>query len=351
MDKVGKIKGGGRLSLVGLGRELVFWLRNARYHSFLQSAAPAVLAACWVAGTPDFDAVLAILAIVGVFAAHMGANLLDDYFDYRCGAVKARREMEDGGMRARSMKCRYLDDGRTTTRRLLAAGLLFCALAAAAGAIIGLRRGAPILIFAGVGAFLAFFYSAPPLRLSFRGLGEASVGALFGPTTMLGVAYSACGRFDAATAAISVPMGVLVANILYAHSILDLEPDLRAGKKTFAALLGTKSRAVAFCGVLIASIYLSIVVATASEILPPSTLIVFATLPLAAAYFRAMRLYAVDPERKIERRWFYGPMEYWDVYLQKNVDWFMIRWYLSRNLTIAFAFCLLAALAFERCAG
>lgn len=341
----------GKFSPVGWARELGFWLRNARYHSFLQSAAPAILAACWVAGTPNFDWVLAILAVVGVFWAHMGANLLDDYFDYRCGAVKARREMENGGMRARSLKCRYLDDGRTTTKRLFAAGLFFCALAAAAGAIILLRRGAPILIFAGVGAFLAFFYSAPPLRLSFRGLGEASVGALFGPTTMLGVAYSACGRFDASTAAISVPMGLLVANILYAHSILDLEPDLRAGKKTFAALLGTKGRAVAFCGVLVAAIYLSVVGAVALEVLPPSTLIVFATLPLGWAYFRAMRLYAVDPERKVERRRWFGPMEYWDVYLQKNVDWFMIRWYLSRNLTIAFALCLLAALAFERFGG
>jgi hypothetical protein len=29
----------------------------------------------------------------------------------------------------------------------------------------------------------------------------------------------------------------------------------------------------------------------------------------------------------------------------------MIRWYLSRNLTVAFALCLLAALAFERFVG
>ncbi|MBQ7814792.1 MAG: hypothetical protein IJ387_09915, partial [Thermoguttaceae bacterium] len=95
----------------------------------------------------------------------------------------------------------------------------------------------------------------------------------------------------------------------------------------------------------------SVVGGVALEVLPPSTFIVFATLPLGWAYFRAMRLYAVDPERKIERRRWFGPMEYWDVYLQKNVDWFMIRWYLSRNLTIAFALCLLAALAFERFVG
>jgi hypothetical protein len=66
---------------------------------------------------------------------------------------------------------------------------------------------------------------------------------------------------------------------------------------------------------------------------------------------RYLGVWLFESERKIERRKWYGPMEYWDVYLQKKIDWFMIRWYLSRNLTVAFALCLLAALAFERFVG
>lgn len=334
--------GGRALKTVG------FWLKNARCTSFAQSFMPTALAAFFVFDSPDFNVNLALLAVVGVVLAHFGANLLDDYFDYRCEAVQKRREMLDGGMRARSMKCRYLEDGSTTVGRLLAAGLAFCGAALACGATIWLERGAGTLIFAGIGAFLAFFYSAPPFRLSFRGLGELTVGALFGPTAMCGVAFSACGRFDWGVFVVSIPMGLLVANILYVHSIMDLEPDLRAGKRTLAALAGTPRRAVALCGALLTAIYLAVAVGVAVGALAPTTLTVFLSAPLAVALYRSMREYLRDPEKRPERKFWHGPMEAWDLRVKAGIDWFMFRWYMARNLTIAFTLCVFVSVIVER---
>lgn len=325
-------------------KRILFWIKCARYQSYAQSLLPAALAFAVVVTKRDYalsmgDILLGVFAIFGVVLAHSSANLFDDYFDYSSKAVQKRREMIDGGIRARSMKCVYLDSGMATTRELLLVSVIMGALGTLFGGIILVYRGLPIFVCFLIGVVLAFFYSAPPLRLSYRGFGEFVVGLLFGPVLMSGVSYAVCGRLDSSVSFLSIPMGILAANILYVHSIMDLDPDKRAGKYTLAALMGSKRTATLFCGFLLFACYAVVIAGVFCKYLPPATLIVLLSFPIAFALFKAMWIYLNNPDQKIERKAFYGPMECWDMICKAKIDWFMVRWYLARNLLTAFAVC------------
>ena len=317
----------------------------------MQSVLPAVLALILAAGGEDFHILYGVLAVFGVFLGHLAANLLDDYFDFYCQSPEAREKLLTEGKLARGMKCAYLTGGQTTPRRLFGVSVFLCAVLVLIGAFLFLRRGWPIPLCAGIGAVLLFFYSAPPLRFSFHGLGEIVVGVIFGPIVMCGVAWSAAGEIAPAvwTLSLSIPIGLLVTDILYVHSILDMNPDRQIRKTTLAVLCGTPQKGLIPLAVILLGIYGSAAAAIALGKLSPLYAAVFLTLPLAVVLWRSMVDYAFRPEKKVVRRPWMGPMEFWDLFVEKGLDWFLFRWFLSRNLETAFCLLAIAAAVCVKC--
>jgi 1,4-dihydroxy-2-naphthoate octaprenyltransferase len=320
-----------------------FWLRNARTTALPQSLLPATLALCMASQREGFAVWLGLLAVFGVVAGHLGMNLFDDYFDYKVKRSDYRNRMQHRGMRARILKCAYLTSGATTLTHLLAACLIFGAMALCAGFVIYLYRGSAILLIAGVTALLGLSYSGAPLRLSYRGLGEALVGILFGPMLMSGVYYAACGVFDRSVLFVSIPVGLLVANVAYTHAIMDYEPDREVGKMTFAVLLKDKSRMLTCLLLLLIAAYGLIVSGVAAGYLSTYCLLSLLTLPMAVSLYRLMTAFVRNPERRFAPRFWMGPMGDWTRMQSLGIDWFMIRWLLARNL-LSF-FCIIIMLA------
>ncbi|MDR2119678.1 MAG: prenyltransferase [Tannerella sp.] len=316
-----------------------FWTVNARLKALPQSLLPAVLAFCMASRREGFSALPGVMAILGVAAGHLSMNLFDDYFDYRAEGSEFREAMVRKGFRARTGKCAYLTSGRTGLKQLLAACLIFGGVGVGFGAAIYLFRGTMVLWFAVATAALGVSYSGRPLRLSYRGLGEALIGLMFGPLLMAGVYFSACGQWDWTTAFVSVPVGLLVANIVYTHAIMDYEPDREAGKMTFAVLLKSKKRMLASLLILLVAAFSSILYGVARGSLPLPYLLTMLALPMAAALFYLMVEFIRHPEKKFSPRVWMGPMGDWERIQASGLDWFMIRWLLARNL-LSF-FCLI----------
>jgi len=320
-----------------------FWIKNSRYHALPQSLIPALLAVFLARRHDDFQVLYALLAVFGVILAHLGVNLFDDFFDYLKKEQLFRDTMAREGMRARVGKCAYLISRQATLRQLFAACLVFCGLAVLVGLILFLKRGEIILAITAAAAFLGIFYSAWPIRLSYRGLGELTVAVMFGPLLMYGMYYSACGYFDPALWFLAIPIGLLATTIVFTHSILDAEPDKKAGKITFAVLLGNKWLMLTGLIAFVTIAYLLVFLGIQTGFLPKTYLMVFLTLPLAVGLFRLMFLYIVSPHQPVQRKFWMGPMNAWKQIVAQNIDWFMIRWYVSRNLLVAF--CLTIVLA------
>ncbi|MDL2231134.1 prenyltransferase [Porphyromonadaceae bacterium OttesenSCG-928-L07] len=317
-------------------KQIRFWLNNARTTALPQSTLPSILAFCMASTQAGFSVWSGILAIIGVALGHLGMNLFDDYFDYKKKDSSFRDSMAREGFRARISKCTYLTSGEATVRQLFIACLTFCGLAFAIGVVIFLLRGPFILYIALITAILGISYSGDPLRISYRGFGELLIGFMFGPLLMTGVYYSACGQFDISLLFISIPVGLLVVNILYVHSIMDLEPDKKVGKITLAVLLEYKKAILAALWLILFGPYLIILTGIIMYDMPISYLFTLLTLPMACALFYLMVQYVKDPTKSFTPKFWMGPMGRWEYIKQAGIDWFMIRWYLARNLLTFF---------------
>lgn len=319
-----------------------FWLKNSRTTAIPQSLLPAVLTVCMASQREGFSLWLGMLAVVGVVAGHLGINLFDDYFDYKVKKSDYRMQMEHKGMRARISKCTYLTSGEATLKQLLIACCIFSAVALIIGTVIFLFRGSFILVLVLITGLLGLSYSGPPLRLSYRGLGEILVGIMFGPMLMTGVFYSACGVFDQSVLFVSIPVGLLVTNIVYSHAIMDYEADKIVGKMTFAGLLKNKKLMLACLALILFLSFGLIVSGVIFKYLSLYYLLSLLTLPMAISLFYLMIEFVRNPERTFKPRFWMGPMNNWEKIQAAGIDWFMIRWLPARNL-LAF-FCIILML-------
>ena len=324
-------------------KTLYFWLKNARIVALPQSVLPAFLAVIMAFNYSDFSFPYALLAILGVVFAHLSINLFDDYFDYKNQNVKLRIELAENNIFSRIGKCDYLIDKKTTVKHLFFVAVSFLFLAVVLGGIIFLYRGNFILFLGFIGGFLGLFYSAKPFCLSYRGFGEIVVGIMFGPLLMTGVFYASCGIYNSAVGIISASVGLLVTNILFTHSIMDYHPDKHTGKKTLAILLrSSKAMFIVSCFTNIMP-FLLIGYGVYISHLSPWYLLTFLSFPLAIYLVYMLAFYFRNPQKRFTPKFWMGIMENWDKISQTGVEWFMIRWYLARNLTVFF--CIFAIIA------
>jgi 1,4-dihydroxy-2-naphthoate octaprenyltransferase len=316
-----------------------FWYRNSRPTALPQSLLPAILALCMASGYEGFSIYLGVLAVFGAIMGHLSLNLFDDYFDYKVQKTDFRDRMQHKGMRARIAKCDYLTSGKATLNQLLVACVIMGAIALSAGLVIYLYRGNVILMLAAFAAILGISYSGAPLRLSYRGLGEIVIGVMFGPMLMTGVFYAACGAFNWSVLFVSVPVGLLVANIVYTHAIMDYEPDKEVGKMTFAVLLKDKKRMLFCLFLLLFGAFALVVIGVATRYLSVYYLFSLLTIPMAIGLYYLVREFVKNPDRIFTPQLWMGPMGNWKRIQAIGIEWFMIRWLLARNL-LSF-FCLI----------
>lgn len=317
--------------------KIKFWFNNARPQSLPQSVTPAFLAACMAFGHDGFNLLIALLALVGVICAHCSINLLDDYFDYKNAGIESREKLVRAGMRARLGKCPYLAEGKASLKETRNVAYLFGLIAVVCGCGVCFFRGWEVLIFIFAGAFLGYFYSGKPFSIAYHGLGELLTGLMFGPLLMPGMYFAACGEICSEIWFMSVAVGLLVVNILYTHSVLDCEADKSVSKTTLAVLLKTPARQLAGCWCFCFVPFLVVLLGVVLKQLSPVFLLSWSALPMSVGLFSMMRKFFSDPNYQYERKKWMGQMENWDAIVDAKIDWFMIRWFLARNIITLFA--------------
>lgn len=317
-------------------KKIAFWFNNSRPVSLPQSVIPALTAVFLSAWKTDFSIILGILGIIGVASAHLSMNLIDDYFDYRKMESGYRDALVREGVRARTQKCPYLVSGEATMKQLKKAIIAFAIPAFLSAGIIFAYRGLPIIIVGIITLFLGISYSGNPLKFSYRGLGELIIGIIFGPLIVIGISYASAGSLDWIEIMTGIAMGFMVTNILFTHSILDYEADLRAGKSTLAGLLKKKSLKLIFSGIFTIFPYLIFILGFIFNLYNFLYLSVLLTLPWAISLVLSIRHFLYSEKDRYERKLWYGPMKYWKNICEMNLDWFMLRWYLARNIVTGF---------------
>jgi 1,4-dihydroxy-2-naphthoate octaprenyltransferase len=155
-------------------------------------------------------------------------------------------------------------------------------------------RGIELLWIGLAGVFLSVFYTAPPLRLVHRGLGEICVALGFGPIMVLGTYFVVAQRLSWEAFYASLPVALLIMLVLYVNQIPDRPADARAGKRTIVVRL-SKQAIVRGYALSAALAFVLIAMGAVGGIMPLWTLIALAPIPLALQVYTALGSYYDSP--------------------------------------------------------
>ncbi|MGO9578330.1 MAG: prenyltransferase [Desulfobaccales bacterium] len=220
------------------------------------------------------------LTVLGVAALHLGANLINDYYD-SFGSDPLNRNFTpfSGGSRV-------IQDRRMTPVQVRTLACLLFTLGVGCGLIL-IFQGRPYVAVIGLlGLGAALGYSASPVQLMSAGLGELLIFLAFGPLLTWGAYYVQTGKFSLVGAAVSLPLAFLITAIIWINEFPDMEADLAAGKYHLVARLGLKTSRWVYAA-LMAAPFLSLFVLIELFHLPDLIIAGLAPLPLAV---RAVRL-------------------------------------------------------------
>jgi 1,4-dihydroxy-2-naphthoate polyprenyltransferase len=264
------------------------FLRTTRLPFLSATAIPVLLGIAVAARGGAFNAWLAVLTVVGAALAHLAINVSNDIFDTLSGADEANVNPTpfSGGSRV------LLYD-LLTLRQLIGLAVTLLGGAVGIGLLLVWATGSATLLWIGLaGIALGVFYTAPPIKLVYRGLGEIGVAIGFGPIMLLGAYVVQTGSLSWEAAVASVPVAVLVALILYVNEIPDRVGDATAGKRTLPVRLSPS----AVRGIYLAAAGLAFAVVVggvAGGLLPVGTLLALLAAPLAwQVYVGLQRFYA-----------------------------------------------------------
>jgi len=170
------------------------------------------------------------VALVAAVLINIGANFANDVSDARRGA--------DGP--ARIGPARAVASGLISSRAMWAGVALVFGLAATGGIYLAVIAGWPVLAIGAACLLAAVTYTGGPFPYGYRALGEAAVFVFFGLAGRW--APASCTTAPPAPGlAPGHPRGLLVASILVANNVRDVDTDRAAGKVTLAVLLGRRA--------------------------------------------------------------------------------------------------------------
>ncbi|HJR19059.1 MAG TPA: prenyltransferase [Actinomycetota bacterium] len=228
-----------------------------------------------------------LVTLLGAAAMHLGANVVNDFFDEESGADEAARQDPASLATGTGLIASGVLSRGATMR--LAAGLF--AIGLACGIVLAAARGWLVLLLGATGFVLAVTYVAPPIRYGYRGrgLGEAGIFMAFGYLPLVGSYYVQTGDITPDAAWASLVPGILTTLVLFHHHFLHWQADARAGKMTPVAVLGP-DRALVVSRVAIVAAYGILIGQCVAGLWPPGAAVaVLGAVPVAAAVARAKR--------------------------------------------------------------
>ena len=230
----------------------------------LASILPMVIVSLILSQTNSLSLTNAVLSIIGIICAHIFGNLYNDYFDVKSGTDENNNEYFNVGDKSIILRgaqisggSRAIELGLITLKKTKFLGNLMIIIALSCIILLSVNiyfqtgsfdniYGVGLIGF--IGLFLAYFYTAEPLKFSSRkGLGELTIFLTFGPLLTLGsffamsntsieISFQVLKNF----VLIGIPLGLLTTNILLINQFPDLKSDKKSNKINLVVLFGKK---------------------------------------------------------------------------------------------------------------
>src|SRR3989337_1970939 len=214
------------------------------------------------------------LSFLAAVFYNAGINVLNDYFDYMNGTDNINR----AGVTPFTGGSRMIQNKIMTPKETYVLGFAFRIIGSIIGLYLVYDRGMFLFFIGVVGLFSGYYYSAPPLFLVGKGVGELLVGINFGLLSVVGSYYVQIQDISLAAVCASLPLSFLIEAILYINEFPDYDADRAVEKNQLVVRLGKKNARWGFA-LLIVGAYVSIVLGVILNTLPG--IMLFAVIPAA----------------------------------------------------------------------
>lgn len=272
----------------------VIWIRELRAPFFTATIVPVLLGSimAWC-GVGVLNVTRFVLTLIAALCLHAGTNMINDYFDYKSGCDLHPMYQEFcapffGGSR-------MLPSGQLKPQEVYAASLLSFGFAIILGVFLAIQTGWILILIGLLGVLSGYLYTR---YLATRGVGEFFVGLNFGPLVVMGSYYVQTRTLTAEPIIASIPVGLLIAAVLWINEIPDYIADQTVGKNTLVVRLGRK-RASDVYALLMIITYVFIVLAAGLRLMPTYSLIALVTLPLSLKAIKIARQHHEEPYKMV----------------------------------------------------
>jgi len=209
------------------GGAAVLWA-SVRPRSLTVAAVASILGTAALVPEHAVQPLIATGSLVLALLLQAATNVLNDAEDALTGA-----DDYAGSGASLAMRQRWIDPAQA---RVIAAALF--GAAAVLGLVIALGSHRPALLLLGLVAVLVgWAYTAPPVRLAYRPLGEAASGLAMGIGIVWGSAAAQTATVPYSVWWAAAPLALLTAGILHANNARDRVHDASVGKRTLATRL------------------------------------------------------------------------------------------------------------------
>jgi 1,4-dihydroxy-2-naphthoate octaprenyltransferase len=263
------------------------WFLETRPQFLIISLAVVFLgtSAAWYDGR--FSLLYFLLALAGMLLAHISANTLNDYFDYKSGIdLEVERTPFTGGSG-------ILSAGLLSPTSVGKFGLASFLLTIPIATYFVIARGWLLLPVLVTGALCVLLYTT---RLSRWGLGEVAAGLGLGMLPILGAYFVQTGTYTWEAVIAATPSGILLYTGLLLYEFPDVEADKNAGKKTLPIVMGRRRAAILYTALVIV-IYVWIAAWAIAGYITIFALLGLLTLPLGVKAIGGARHY--DEESRL----------------------------------------------------
>lgn len=250
------------------------WMIAVRPWSFPASAMPVIVTTAFLFWRGyDISWGFAIWALLNIIVFHAAGNTWSDYFDF-----KKKVDADD------TFGAKTLTTGMFDPKEIKTLALTLTAVAVAGGLALMALTGLPLLWIGLGGVLCTLFYP----YLKFNALGDLVILLAYAFLPTLGTSFVAAGEVIPSVLIIALPLGLITDGILHSNNTRDMATDARAGIKTMAMALGTKSSAILY-GFEMLFPFLWIGVCSIAGFMPIWTVAAFMTLPVAIACVQTMK--------------------------------------------------------------
>ncbi len=200
----------------------------ARPRTLGAAVIPVLVGSGLAASVEGFNWLPALICGIFALTVQIGTNYANDYYDWKQGA-----DTEERIGPTRAVASRLIAPKQMRNVAYMTLGVAF---------IVGLSLvywGGLWLVAVGVFSILsAVAYTARPIALGYRGLGDVFVIGFFGFVAVSFTTYVQAGYFPLPVWPTGLAIGLLANNLLVVNNYRDRESDKAAGKRTLIVRLG-----------------------------------------------------------------------------------------------------------------